>query len=177
MTNWPEPPEERIQSLEELAALRGKAIFMVSHPAILNSFTGEFSVWGDAFIQKLFVGPIICDRGYTTAHGITRARFHLFDPEFKTGSYFLTDHGDWGNDVRHDLSLFSLSEFDLGLPGQTPSRGSSLNSIFTDGDLAEVWAVQIALTYSKRPTSVNKWRGFKTKKPRKTILDSLKLTQ
>lgn len=143
-------PDCAIKTPQELLSYRKKEIFIVTH--LRNNGTK----YGNSHIRNIFVGPIIQKRLLFSS--LRENRFIIFNGNEETDSkFYVTDHGDWGNDKRRTISLFEIDQcFNDGL----------LDSIFLDKEMAEVWEVQLSLMFPKMNTS---FKGYRTIKSRTLI--------
>lgn len=173
-------PDNRVKSLVELYALRGRPIYIVTQKVHLGfSGTERTSIkLPNVHIQMCFAGPIILDYSKTDSRMITQHRYDLYNPEnsLREGdvapAYFLTENGDWGNSKRTDLTVFPLAEFLLD--ENTPEEVTN-HAIFSDKDAAEVWAVQVKLTSDATEVTPSKFRGLKMSKRRRQVKSSLRI--
>lgn len=170
-------PDNRVKSLVELHALRGKPIYIVTQKLVWQYDAPSLRL-PNVHVQMCFAGPILLDYSKTDSRMITQNRYDLYDPAtaLREGDvapqYYLTENGDWGNTKRIDLTVFPLAEFLLD--EITPPETNN-NAIFRDRDAAEVWAVQVKLTSDATETTQVKFRGLKQSKRRRQVKSSLRV--
>lgn len=171
-------PRERIKTINDLHSLRGQPLYLVTQDVIVMYPPGEHAVFtSSVHVQMCFAGPILIDHSQTASSvAITRHRYELFDPSHSMArggaAYYLTENGDWGNAARKNLTMFPLEMFILD-DDDSPMAGelNFNNAICTTREAADIWAVQLKLTYDAigRPH----FKGYKTTKRRGQIKNSL----
>jgi hypothetical protein len=168
--DWPGPPDFAVKTLDQLAGLRGKPIWIVSHNSTVRS--GDWVGLSDVHISKWACGPILVERS-------PQATYSFYNPgyvrpeNFEYGEPLLTENGDWGNAARRELTVLALRRY-LDTPWCIIADNPVWwpNGIFTDLEQAELWAVQVKLSFNTPPPP-GKFRGFKETKFRRSVRKSL----
>lgn len=168
--DWPGPPEFAVKSLDELASLRGRPIWIVSHHSVMRN--GEWVGLADVHLSKWNCGPILVERSPQGTYSFYNVGY-VPPPGFEYGEPLLTENGDWGNAQRRELTVLALRRY-MDTPWCTVADNPcwAPNGIFTDQEAAEMWAVQVKLSFTQPPPP-GKFRGFKEVKFRKSIRKSL----
>ena len=156
----------RIVGLDEIHRRRGKRVWVVHQPTNLimsgNSFTGyhENSIerYSHVHIYSWTVGPIIIRRmgqdviwDPSGMDRVSRPTYMYTEGCLDTEDVidmrpFLVENGDWTNDIRTDITLLSLIEYNV-VPGFELDR-FMCNAIFDTQAQADLWGVTIRLSYS-----------------------------
>ncbi len=168
--DWPGPPDFAVKTLDALWALRGKPIWIVSHHSVMRG--GDWVGLADVHVSKWMAGPILIESSPNASYQFYNPGY-VRQPEFEYAEPLLTENGDWGNAQRRELTVLAMRRF-LDTPWCKIEDNPCWwpNGIFTDQEQAEIWAVQVKLSFTQ-PGGPSKFRGFKETKFRRTVRKSL----
>ena len=168
--DWPGPPEHAVKSLDALRGLRGRPIWIVSHHSVMRN--GEWVGLADVHISKWNCGPILIERSPQATYSFYNVGY-VRPSDFEYGEPLLTENGDWGNAQRRELTVLALRRYmDTPWCAVADNPCWAPNGIFANQEAAELWAVQVKLSFTQPPPP-GKFRGFKEVKFRKSIRKSL----
>lgn len=145
--DWPGPAPDRIVGLPALHALRGKLIYVVHHCAEMGvSTTYGFAPRGysEVVIYPWVVGPLVYSIGVGQRVG-RNWRIYTGEEGVSFFDVLMTENGDWSNDLRRELTLVPLINYNVY--GITPPMRRCC-ALFETKEAAELWGVQVKLSFT-----------------------------